>query len=122
VDYFSFNTGAMFMGQRRKDRENYWRRMLDRQAESDLSVAEFCGQEDLSAASFYAWRRKLKERDVAASRAAAGGGQLLPVHIEPASPPSLMRILLPQGIVVDVPASVEPATLATLLRVVREAQ
>ena len=110
------------MGQWRKDREDYWRRMLDRRAESDLSVAEFCGQEDLSAASLYAWRRKLKERDVAASRAAAGDGQLLPVHIESTSPPSLMRILLPQGIVVDVPASVEPATLATLLRVVREAQ
>ncbi len=82
------------MGQLRKDRELFWRGVLQRQAESDLSVAGFCRQESISAPSFYAWRRKLGEPDVMSSQvhddhaSTVSSGQLLPVRIE-SSPSSL---------------------------------
>lgn len=36
-----------------------WRKILEKQAGSGLSVAEFCRREELSQASFYQWRKRL---------------------------------------------------------------
>lgn len=40
-------------------RENHWRSVLQRYAESHVSIRQFCRQEHISQASFYAWRRRL---------------------------------------------------------------
>ena len=40
-------------------KERQWRGILQRQAASGLSIRQFCNAEDLSEASFYAWRRVL---------------------------------------------------------------
>ena len=37
-----------------------WERRISRQQRSRLSIAEFCGEEGVSSASFYAWRRRLR--------------------------------------------------------------
>ena len=39
-----------------------WRGLISSQADSGLSIAEFCRQNDLPQASFYQWRRKLREQ------------------------------------------------------------
>ncbi len=44
-----------------------WERLLAEQAGSGLSVAEFCRRNDVSAASFYQWRKKLREAKSMAS-------------------------------------------------------
>jgi len=44
-----------------------WRKRLERQTKSGLSVLEYCRQEGVSTASFYAWKRRLR-----VSRGAAG--------------------------------------------------
>jgi hypothetical protein len=38
-----------------------WRQRIGRQRESGLSIAEFCRGENVSAHSFYVWRRNLQE-------------------------------------------------------------
>jgi hypothetical protein len=38
-----------------------WREILRRQAGSGLSVAAFCRRSHIAQASFYAWRRKLRD-------------------------------------------------------------
>jgi transposase-like protein len=38
-----------------------WRQRIKRQRESGLSIAEFCRRENVSAHSFYVWRRNLRE-------------------------------------------------------------
>lgn len=113
------------MGQQRKDRELHWRGVIGRQAESDLSVADFCRQESISAPSFYSWRRKLKERDAEPCRKipradADSGPQLLPVRIESLEPPGSVRVLLPRGVAIDAPSSIDHSMLADLLRALRE--
>jgi len=44
------------------ERELRWREMVNRQAESGLSIREFCANEEVSEPSFYAWRKKFRER------------------------------------------------------------
>lgn len=115
------------MGQLRKDRELFWRGVLQRQAESDLSVAGFCRQESISAPSFYAWRRKLREPDLTSSQVhddhapTVSARQLLPVRIESSASSLPVRILLPRGVSIETSGGMDGELLAELLRVLREA-
>ena len=116
------------MGGRGKDRELHWRGVLQRQAKSGLSVAEFCRQESILGPSFYAWRRRLKVRDATAEQEnqpvapqPSNAGQLLPVRIESVGQSESVRILLRQGVSLDVPSSIAPSSLTELLSALREA-
>ena len=40
-------------------REHYWRQHLVRQHSSGLSIGAYCTRECISAAAFYAWRKRL---------------------------------------------------------------
>lgn len=51
------------MARQDRSKEEFWRRMIARQAGSGLSVRAWCGRHDLSEASFYWWRRRLARRD-----------------------------------------------------------
>jgi transposase-like protein len=92
------------MARRRFSREQ-WGEWIGEQAASGLSVAEFCRQREISAQSFYLWRRKL-----AGSQAATG--QFVPLLVIPASE---LIIDLPCGATIRVP--VEQAILQRVLSV-----
>lgn len=44
----------------REDRHEYWAKMIGEQETSGLAVQTFCGERGVCAASFYAWRRRLR--------------------------------------------------------------
>ena len=44
--------------------ENRWRRRLARWQRSGKTVTEFCRREGVSKPTFYAWRKRLEEREV----------------------------------------------------------
>ncbi len=46
-------------GKRSSEKQLYWQEIIGRQADSGLSVRQFCVAEQVSEPSFYAWRRKL---------------------------------------------------------------
>lgn len=46
------------------DRRAYWSRVVGEQEASGESIAMFCRQRELSQASFYAWRKRLRDSDV----------------------------------------------------------
>jgi hypothetical protein len=103
--------------------------LIDRQAASGQNVAAFCQQASVSAPGFYFWKRKLKQRDaqaatrerpVARDSRELPGVQIVPVHIESSSG-SPIRILLPQGVSVEVTSEIAANTVTSLLRAVREA-
>ncbi|MEJ7591358.1 MAG: hypothetical protein WKF77_07400 [Planctomycetaceae bacterium] len=50
--------------QRRIEKEAYWQGHVDGQAAGGLSVRAYCLDHWLSEPSYYAWRRKLQERQV----------------------------------------------------------
>jgi len=43
----------------RKQRQELWQDRLERYSRSDLTVAQFCQRENISAPSFYNWKRRL---------------------------------------------------------------
>jgi len=47
------------------NREHTWRQRHQRQSSSGLSVSEFCARECISAAAFYAWKKRLAARSLA---------------------------------------------------------
>src|SRR5437870_2418804 len=44
-------------------KERFWRRIMARWERSRQTIRAFCGDEELSEASFHAWRRELRRRD-----------------------------------------------------------
>lgn len=102
------------MSRRRLDRENHWRGILCEQSASGLSVAAFCRRASISGPSFYAWKRKLAERDktVQAPRRTSKVGapqvthptsaQIVPVHIESSRTTAPLRVFLPQGVCLEI--------------------
>lgn len=96
------------------ERESYWRQAIERQARSGDSIAAFCEAEGVSTASFYTWRKRL--RDVLSRQPA-----LLPVTIAPTltgwnpAARSCVEIVLAGGILLRVPDGITPQTLHDVL-------
>jgi transposase len=120
-------------GGKRRDpaREKFWRRTIQRQQHSGLSVRDFCGREGLKDWTFRWWRQELARRDRQTSAALRGEQEgeptesvpiFLPVRVvdlEAVSPrpvPSI-EIVLTTGPVVRVPFGFDPSTLGQVLAV-----
>ncbi len=89
-----------------------WRRRVARQRHSGVPVAEFCRQEGVSSASFYAWRTRLRKSAQAGSRPL-----FVPVEVSAAATsPGGVQIELPGGAVVTLPAEASAALLTMAIR------
>jgi hypothetical protein len=103
-----------------RDRAAVWRERLRRYVRSELTVAEFCGREGVSVASFYQWRQRLLA--TAGARARRGGGirseaaAFQPVLLAGAG---VVTIAWPSGVRMELPthpASLVQAVIAELSR------
>ena len=106
------------MSQQRRDagREQFWREVIAAWHESGKSVRAFCRRRGLQEASFYAWRRTLRQRDE--QQAAAQPAKFVPVRVVA---DALLEIALPSGLVVRVPAATQASAVATLVAALRAA-
>ena len=101
-------------------KERRWRRLVEQQRRSGLSVRAFCEQHDLFEHAFYWWRRELADRDAAApadkADAAPPAPLFVPVHVRPDDPlpASGVEVVLANGRRLRVGAGVEPRRLAAL--------
>jgi hypothetical protein len=97
-----------------EERENHWRRVVDRQEESGLSVLAFCRQEKLSAHSVYKWRRRF-----------AGGPRVkfamvkVSPEIRPPNANAGLELVLPGGERVRIFGGVDATILRTVLAALR---
>ena len=104
---------------RRKSAEKAasWREIIRQQAASGVSVRQFCMTEGLSEPSFYAWRKRLRERredgphlPVAKHRPEAGEGPLfVPVRLLDSAPS--LEIVHPLGYRIQLTGEVNPISL-----------
>jgi transposase-like protein len=107
----------------------FWRRVVARWRRSQLTVRDFCRQEQLSEPSFYAWRRTLAERaDSTPPRERRTTRQSAPFFVPlrvaaeaNASTPPPLEIVLGRGRVVRVPPGFDAATLRQTLAVLEDA-
>lgn len=91
-------------------RAAYWRGVIERQSGSGDSIADFCSAEGVSTASFYAWRKRLRDerRDVRDGRP-----ELVPVTV--AASLTCLEVVLPSGTVLRVPEGTTPQSLRDVL-------
>jgi transposase-like protein len=120
--------------QRNAEKEQFWREAICRQRRSGLSVRGFCRDETLSEPSFYAWRRELRQRGGSqpvgraqrgsrqhvghSQRRAARRTAFVAVQLAAGASPlttGAIELALPNGAVLRLPASIEPATVAAIV-------
>jgi hypothetical protein len=89
-----------------------WQQRLDRFRKSGLAVADFCECEGISAASFYAWRRRLRA-DTAPKT--ADEPRLVPVRLITPPPSAPVELLLPSGCVLRLSPDTDLTWLRQLL-------
>ena len=118
-------------------KERLWREAIRQQRRGGQCVREYCRENGLSEPSFYAWRRELRRRgrqkangaQRRVARAGSGGRReglvgdgrpaFVSVQLAPGTlpiGPASIECLLPSGVVLRLPASMEPAAIAAVLR------
>ena len=108
----------------RQARREWWRRQIQRHQEGSLTVAEFCQRLGVSAVTFYAWKRRLREalpavplvpeRPSARPLLEANNAStpaFLPVSILDAGPAGQLEIELANACIVRLKGTVDPELL-----------
>lgn len=109
------------------EKESFWRLALEEFRTSGLSVRAFCTREGLSEASFYAWRRRLQQRDTQRP-VVPGSSELVPVKIvapknilatdSGASSTQPLELTTPTGFSLRFPANLQPQQLTAVLQAI----
>jgi hypothetical protein len=99
-----------------------WRKIVKSQADSGLSVREFCATEGISEPSFYAWRKKLREEKFDRSQppkvrrrkdALDNQGQFVPLKLLATT--QALEIVHPLGYRIQVSGDVDPVALRNVI-------
>lgn len=112
------------MAKRRSDAEAVWRERLGRFQGSGLTVSAFCQLEGVSTSNFYGWKRRLAgsgESSTRENRSREETPLFVPVAMSPAASTEI-RIVLPGGAVVHLPAGADERVLACCIRSAASAQ
>jgi hypothetical protein len=89
-----------------------WQQRLQRFRNSGLSASDFCAREQVSPASFYAWRRRLREGHATAPTDAP---RLVPVRLVAAPAGAPLEVVLPSGCVLRLSPECDLAWLRQVL-------
>jgi len=109
--------------QRDPKRERFWRKVLARRVRSGMTVKEFCAQEGLVSTTYQHWRREIARRDAQRPtalfnrRRRSMAPAFVPVKLAESGIGTMYpaEILLPKGVTLRLAASIDQATLSTLL-------
>lgn len=103
--------------------ERIWRERLKRYRRCGLTVAAFCEREGVSTASFYAWKRRLGGRSSSgqprSDEAPEEPPLFVPVSVKPTASTDV-RIELPGGAVVRLPADADERLVRSCIRAAAE--
>jgi transposase-like protein len=108
----------MVGAQRDPRKEAHWRRQLQKQSASALSVREFCQQHGLAESAFYYWRREIERRDD--ERIGVGKPAFLPVEVKTPANESAIEVALVSGHVLRLRSGFDADTLRELLTLLEE--
>src|SRR5262249_20207819 len=99
---------------RNLSREQFWRDTIRAWKASGQSVRAFCAARGLTEATFYARRRELAHREPHTTSSTPSGPSptFAPVRV---IPDPTVEVVLPAGLVLRVPAGVDPAAVARLV-------
>jgi|GEM_PF-1233250 len=95
-------------------RQTYWQGIIDTQAASGLTKAEFLRLNNITSSTYYYWFNKLK------MKATTSNQKILPITITPQPPISsqqTVELLLPNGYQLSFKDAIEPNYLKQILAV-----
>jgi hypothetical protein len=98
-----------------------WRARIERQRRSRSTVGEFCAAEGVSTASFYQWRRRLEQAAGVSVRTDRPAPHFIELSAPSRAGASPVRITLPSGAVVALPADASAELATIVLRAVMSA-
>jgi transposase-like protein len=98
--------------ERRALRREEWQQLISEHKQSGLSVKVFCEERGVSEPSFYTWRKRLVEDQPTRFALVATNG------VAPTRP--ALHVVLAGGERLEIPPGVDPATLRTVLALLRE--
>ena len=113
----------------RQDNEEkwaFWRMVVQMQGESGLSVRRFCEREGLGQASFFAWRRKLRQEATGAEGGSPGPKKveesplLVPVRLLDEKGPAAVEVVCPSGFMLRVHDDADTENVRRVLHLVHE--
>lgn len=91
-----------------EEKRAFWQTAVQLHRQSGLSVREFCQREGLSQASFFAWRRKLRQQATQTQSEQSSDGQpeqsprLVPVRLLGGGDAAPVEVVSPNGLVLRV--------------------
>lgn len=115
---------------RSADKEVFWRLLVEQQRRCGVSIRAFCEQNAISQPSFYAWRKKLRNRDAKKAGKSDRNLRLIPVDVvnptvENAAPSrdqvkSPLEIFTPRGFALRFDRDTTPEIISQLLDVLAQ--
>ena len=93
-------------------RQAYWQEIIDTQAASGLTKAEFFKSNNISSATYYYWFKKIN------TQVKVNRNHIIPIEITPQShisPHQTVELLFPNGYQLSFEASIEPTNLKQIL-------
>ncbi len=102
---------------RNVERDQHWRGVIRDQETSGLSISAFCREREVSAASFFSWRRRLTHRDQEDTAA-----KFVPLELQgpPTPTPARCEVVLPDGCRIIVPIQCDAKWLSEILAAIKE--
>jgi hypothetical protein len=104
----------MANSKRSGQKEAYWRGVLKAYRGSGLTVRAYCRKAKISEPSFFAWRKKIEQRD--ANR--RSGPTLIPVEVVGPAQAALLEVVTPNGFTLRVRPDIDPQHLSVVLATV----
>jgi hypothetical protein len=92
--------------------ERRWRDLIARWKRTGVTVSDFCADQGVSVASFYAWKRELAARDQTVTLTTTPMPTFVPLRVAPSD---TIEVVLKSGVVVRVPVGVDPLAVAQLV-------
>ena len=112
-------------GKQSNEKRLYWQEIIGRQADSGVSVRQFCAGEGISEPSFYAWRRKLGKppgggtrSQTSSPRGSRNGQDFIPLKLLESS--GAVEVVHPSGYRIRVTGEVDVRGLQQILDVLDE--
>ena len=107
--------------QTRASRREYWQQTLQQQQASGLSIQQFCRREHLATATFFQWKRRVRQASPAPEASAAAAVNFAVVRVVPeasaAMPAGTIEIVLGRDRRIRLAGPVDRTTLADVLAV-----
>ena len=107
------------------NREKYWRDLIRRREASGLTVGAFCKKEGVTPSGYNHWRQEIRRRDqerATRKRKPADPKQptLIPVNLIEDHAPSMVEVVVQNGLVVRVPEGVSTDHVRRVLHLIHE--